>query len=378
VASTDQFVVGGKIAAGTSTAPSIALSSNNTDNTPTFTGLANADPVDLFVDGVQTGSTTRTGSSYSVTSSELSFGQHTARVTSGGQDSRDLTFTILAPPLPPPTPSTPALAADADGVMPASPSLTRDTTPSFTTSGTLSGTVVITQLGNTVAGPYAVPAGSSTITMDHFLADGGYSIRRTESSTLSSPNLVFNIDSKATDAPARASVTRLSGSSARLSWPAVSGAVEYQVRRISSAGMVTTAAPQSGSTWNIGVGSTVHKYYVRAADAAGNWSGWSAGRSVGRPGKVSLTGAKSGTPGGSVTARISWRAPDDNGNNITSYKVTAIRSNGSKKTFTVKSSARQLTVYGLVRNGKYRFQIQAVNEFGAGGLSNLSSQVTAR
>ncbi len=79
----------------------------------------------------------------------------------------------------------------------------------------------------------------------------------------------------------------------------------------------------------------------------------------------------------SATAR--WSPPASTGGAaLTGYRVTAIRSTGARTTVAVPVTARTRTVTGLVRNGRYRFQVVAVNRVGAGPASALSNEVVAR
>jgi hypothetical protein len=98
------------------------------------------------------------------------------------------------------------------------------------------------------------------------------------------------------------------------------------------------------------------------------------------PGAPRTGVATGGRRGGTVTARITWRAPlRDGGSPIISYRVS-IRRLGSATVTTraVAPTARSLTVKGLVRNARYRFYVIAVNARGASIRSAPSAMVVAK
>jgi hypothetical protein len=104
------------------------------------------------------------------------------------------------------------------------------------------------------------------------------------------------------------------------------------------------------------------------------------GSRVGAPSAPRAVVARSGRPGGKVTAAVSWRAPRSTGGAaIKAYRVS-IRKVGATKVATrvVRSSARSLTVARLVRGARYRFAVRAVNGVGPSIASPFSSAVRAR
>ena len=90
--------------------------------------------------------------------------------------------------------------------------------------------------------------------------------------------------------------------------------------------------------------------------------------------------ATSGARGGSVTARVTWRAPvSAGGASVTRYKVSIRRVGRSAVvTRTVSARARSLTVTRLAKNARYRFYVTAVNVRGTSARSALSRTVVAR
>jgi hypothetical protein len=93
--------------------------------------------------------------------------------------------------------------------------------------------------------------------------------------------------------------------------------------------------------------------------------------------------ALAGDAGGRDTAVARWRAPrSSNGSRVTGYRVTALRlrANGSVAA-RVMSRVLPRSVRSQVmrlRDGRYRFQVQAVNGVGASKPSHVSNAVHTR
>ncbi|GAA2514561.1 peroxidase family protein [Pilimelia columellifera] len=93
--------------------------------------------------------------------------------------------------------------------------------------------------------------------------------------------------------------------------------------------------------------------------------------------------ASSGASGGTVTATARWGAPASNGGAaITGYRVVALRLSASGAVLSTRTSGLRAASgrsYSFrLSQGRYRFQVYAVNVAGAGPRSSRSNQVTAR
>jgi hypothetical protein len=73
------------------------------------------------------------------------------------------------------------------------------------------------------------------------------------------------------------------------------------------------------------------------------------------------------------SAEVSWVAPDDGGDTISGYTVTA---NPGGATASVPGVAREATVTGLTNGTVYRFTVTAKNSAGTGPSSAVSNAVT--
>ncbi|HYN98231.1 MAG TPA: Ig-like domain-containing protein, partial [Actinomycetota bacterium] len=107
------------------------------DSTPVFTGTAeNGSTVLILAGGVQMGSGTATGGSYSIPVSGLGEGVHTITATAtdafDNASSASSGLVVTVDTAAPATPSVPDLAARSDSGASATDNLTNDTTPTFT------------------------------------------------------------------------------------------------------------------------------------------------------------------------------------------------------------------------------------------------------
>ncbi len=127
-------------------------------------------------------------------------------------------------------------------------------------------------------------------------------------------------------------------------------------------------------------------YHVRvlAVTAAGNGTAVSSSALVPAttPGRTRVTRARSGSPGGRVTADVAWAAASTGGSPVTGYRVTALRMDAAgrvvgRTTLTRLGRARTASMV-LPRRARYRFTVQAVNRLGAGPVSARSSAVDGR
>ena len=120
---------------------------------------------------------------------------------------------------------------------------------------------------------------------------------------------------------------------------------------------------------------TQYEFYIRAANVAGDGV-WSAA-STETP--STTPGAPIGLASLSADAEValSWSAPDDGGNTITSYDyssddgVSWKTTGGTTLSYTVTQTSES-TSTALVNGTEYTFRVRAVNANGAGGASDLS------
>ncbi len=138
------------------------------DNTPTFTGTAEADAtVSLFVDAVLKGTAVATGGSWSITSSTLTDGAH--NVTASAQDAAGNSSAVSS-----------ALAITIDTVVAVaittSPASTVTTgTPTWSGTCDADATIAVTE-GSTNLGAATVSGGTWSFTPASALADGNHTL----------------------------------------------------------------------------------------------------------------------------------------------------------------------------------------------------------
>ena len=91
-----------------------------------------------------------------------------------------------------------------------------------------------------------------------------------------------------------------------------------------------------------------------------------------------------GTPGGPVSAGVTWNPPTSNGGSaLTHYRLTCYRLDKRGRVVDVSTSGALSAGYSGVevrvsRAGSYRFAVSARNAAGWGPLSARSTKVTAR
>lgn len=167
------------------------------------------------------------------------------------------------------------------------------------------------------------------------------------------------VDTVAPTVPAGLTTSSVTTSSLTLTWTASTdnvGVTGYEVRRNGS----ISHGVATGTTRNITglTQNTDYTFEVRARDAAGNWSGWSAAAPV-----TTLTSTDTTAPtpptGLSYTATsgsltVSWGAGSDNVG-VTGYDV---RIDGGAPT-TVPASPREYTFPGLDANTSYTLEVRS-------------------
>ncbi len=102
------------------------------------------------------------------------------------------------------------------------------------------------------------------------------------------------------------------------------------------------------------------------------------------PGAPSVTSARSGSPGGQVTASVRWQPPTvDGGTEVTAYRIKATRWSAfgrklSSGTTSALPASQLSSSLRLGRAGIWSFQVQARNDLGWGPFSSPSARVRGR
>ncbi|HEY3732401.1 MAG TPA: LamG-like jellyroll fold domain-containing protein [Streptosporangiaceae bacterium] len=88
------------------------------------------------------------------------------------------------------------------------------------------------------------------------------------------------------------------------------------------------------------------------------------------------TPAAPGSPvatGGVNQATVSWQAPSGSDPAVTGYLITALKGSTAVNSASVPSTASSTSITGLAGGVAYTFQIQALNEYGAGAAATTSA-----
>jgi chitodextrinase len=194
-------------------------------------------------------------------------------------------------------------------------------------------------------------------------------------------------DTAAPTAPSGLSAAASSSSQINLSWSAASddvGVVNYRVVRCQGAGCAsfTEIATVGGTSYsNTGLaGSTSYSYLVRAADAAGNLSGYSASATA-----VTLTAPDTTAPtapsglsaaaSSSSQINLSWNAASDSVG-VTGYRVERCQGAGCGNFAQIATvSGTSYSNTGLSGSTSYSYRVRAGDA--AGNLSSYSAKATA-
>ncbi|MBN4049960.1 hypothetical protein JYT84_00870, partial [bacterium AH-315-M10] len=159
---------------------------NTSDNTPTFSGTAEAGAtVEVFSDGVSQGTTTATGGVWTLTTPTLTDGAHsitaTATDTAGNVSALSAGLSVTIDTAAPAAPSTPDLVAGSDSGSSDTDDLTSDSTPTF--SGTAEAGATLELFSDGVSlGTTTATGGTWTLTSPT-LAIGTHSITATATDT---------------------------------------------------------------------------------------------------------------------------------------------------------------------------------------------------
>jgi chitodextrinase len=184
-------------------------------------------------------------------------------------------------------------------------------------------------------------------------------------------------------APTASTATAVSASQINLAWSASTdnvGVTGYRVERCQGAGcssFVQVAAPIGTSFNDIGLApSTSYSYRVRAADAAGNLSGFSGVQSATTPAAADTTPPSVPT-GVTATAaspnaiNLAWTASTDNVG-VTGYRVERCQGAGCSNFVQIATpSGTTFNDTGLAAATSYSYRVRATDA--AGNLSGYSS-----
>jgi chitodextrinase len=194
-------------------------------------------------------------------------------------------------------------------------------------------------------------------------------------------------DTAAPTAPSGLSAAASSSSQINLSWSAASddvGVVNYRVVRCQGAGCAsfTEIATVGGTSYsNTGLaGSTSYSYLVRAADAAGNLSDYSAvttAVTMPDPDTTAPTAPSGLSAAASSSSQInlSWNAASDSVG-VTGYRVERCQGAGCSNFAQVATvSGTGYTNTGLSGSTSYTYRVRAGDA--AGNLSGYSASATA-
>ncbi|BCU77169.1 LamG-like jellyroll fold domain-containing protein [Luteolibacter sp. LG18] len=175
-------------------------------------------------------------------------------------------------------------------------------------------------------------------------------------------------------APTSLTATAQIGNSIALSWPAVSGATSYTVKRATTSGgpYMTIAALVSGTTFTdtgLTTGTTYY-YVISAANNGGDGSNSPAASATAIPPLPGVPGGFSATPISNSAVKLTWSASSD----ATTYTVKRAAATGGP--YTTVASGLTTTTYtdtGLTAGTTYYYVVIAVNVSGESGVSTEGS-----
>jgi len=256
-----------------------ANGSTTSDNTPTYTGTAEAgSTVTVIVDGVVVGTTTANASgAWSFTPpAALADGTHSVNATATdavgntSAQSNTNTFTVDTTP-----PAAPVVLTPANG------STTNDNTPTYTGTAEAGSTVTVIVDGVVVGTTVASASGTWSFTPPTALADGSHTVRATatdaagNTSAQSNTN-TFTVDTTPPAAPVV--LTPANGSTTNDNTPTYSGTAEAgsTVTVIVDGVVVGTTVANASGSWSFTPGAALadgpHTVKATATDAVGNTS----------------------------------------------------------------------------------------------------------
>jgi fibronectin type 3 domain-containing protein len=306
---------------------------------------------------------------------------------------QDLMTHPLVPPVPDTaSPSTPTgLTATVAGASQINVSWTASTDDVAVTGYTVErcqglGCTVFTQVGTTTTTTFnatglapATPYSFRVRATDAAANVSGYS-------SVASATTTAVPDTTAPTAPSALAATVAGTSQINLSWTGSTdnvGVAQYRVDRCTGAGCTSWAQVGTSATAtfaSIGLtANTTYRFRVRAADAAGNLSGYSNIVSATTQGAdTTAPSAPTGLAASGISAttvNLGWTASTDNVG-VTGYRVE--RCQGSGCTTFVQIAAPTVTSHpdaGLTPGTLYRYRVRAIDA--AGNLGGYSSIVNA-
>jgi len=194
-------------------------------------------------------------------------------------------------------------------------------------------------------------------------------------------------DTTAPTAPTGLGAAASSSSQINLSWSAASdnvGVTGYRIERCQGAGCSNFAeiATSSGTSYsNTGLtASTSYSYRVRAGDAAGNLSGYSANATAATSAAPDTTAPTAPTGLGATASsssqiNLSWSAASDSVG-VTGYRVERCQGAGCGNFAQIATvSGTSYSNTGLAASTSYSYRVRAGDA--AGNLSNYSAKATA-
>jgi chitodextrinase/glucose/arabinose dehydrogenase len=195
-------------------------------------------------------------------------------------------------------------------------------------------------------------------------------------------------DTTAPSAPSALSATA-AGTQINLSWTASTdnvGVSGYRLERCQGAGCVNFAqiATPAGTTFNdVGlIASTSYSYRVRASDAAGNLSGYSAVASATTPvldtAQPTAPSGLGASAAGAGQINLSWTASTDNVG-VSGYQLERCQSTGCANFAQIATPAvASFSDNGLAGSTSYSYRVRATDAAGnLSGYSNVASATTA-
>jgi len=264
------------------------------DNTPTFTGKAEANAtITLFAGGVAVGTGTTTGAgNWTVTTKVLAQGAHVitavAADLAGNVSVKSSSVALTIDTTAPGTPSAVDMLAASDTGESSTDNLTNDSTPTITGKAEVGSTVTLFS-GATQLGSAKTNAGGDWSITTSALTDGNYSLRARATdlagnTSAQSGILAVAIDTATPTTPAAPDLSAASDTGAsntdnltRVATPTFTGKAEVNamVTLLDGATIVGTGQASIAGNWSIKADTLahgVHTMTVKVTDVAGNVS----------------------------------------------------------------------------------------------------------
>ena len=373
------------------------------DNTPTFTGTAEANStVTVLSDGSSIGTTTANGSgNWSFTPGlAISAGTHTITATAtdaaGNTSSASLGLSVTIDTSAPSAPSTPDLAASSDSGSSSTDNITNDNTPTFTGTAEANSTVTVLSDGSSIGTTTANGSGIWSLTPGVALSGGTHTITSIATdaagnTSSASSGLSITIDTSAPSAPSTPDMATGSDSGPSSidnitndNTPTFNGTAEAnsEVTVLSNGLSIGTTIVDGSGNWSLTPSSAIsggtHTITATATDAAGNTSTASSGLSItidtSAPSAPSTPDMATGSDSGpSSTDNITNdNTPTFNGTAETNSEVTVLSDNSLIGTTTADGSGNwSFTPGAAISAGTHTITATATDA--AGNTSAASS-----